>query len=119
MKWDKALFDKAQAEVIATLRGRGDEADREYGDLLAASTVEEYFVSNLLTGDLPPNKIAYLLARQFLTNLKFVCDQTTNGDSLMMLTVLGILKSIEGVTVRETTPEPFFAEFPPTGGLPN
>jgi hypothetical protein len=118
MKWDKEMFDKAQAEVIAELRARPDESDREYGELLANSNIEEFFVRALLTEDVPPNKIAYLMARQFLTNLQFLCNEVTNGDSLMMLTLIGMLGSIEGVKVSEVEPDRL-VNFMPTGGLPN
>ena len=117
MKWDKAMFDKAQAEVIAQLRARPDEADREYGELLAHSNVEEWFLKNLFVEEMPPNKIAYVMARQFLTNLQFVCSQTTNGESLLMLTLIGHLGSVEGVKVKEMPDVAFMS--PPTSGLPN
>ena len=130
-KENEEFFQKMHAETLATLAASPDEADRAFGDWMAKTELETVMMEALLSRRLKPAQIVALMARQFSTNIRFVCQNVTQGETLQLKVMLSVLKMLGGDHVHmvnvdddsdddESVPSiPGAFPFPPTSGKPN
>ena len=132
--WNKEseeFFQKMHSETLATLAASPDEADRAFGDWMAKTELEAVMIEALLSRSLKPSQIVALMARQFVTNTRFICQNVTQGEILQLKVMLSVMKMLGGDNVHmvnvdddaddddsgPTIPGAF--SFPPTSGKPN